>query len=166
MHNPYAAPQAGLDAPASLSREPRLFSWKGRIGRIGFLAYCLAGMALALGLAVAVGLLDMALADYSNSARNAWLWPLEGAVLLLVPLLTILPAIHRRLHDFDVRGWHVWMVLVPFVQLIFVIYLLVSPGGPKANRFGPVPPPNSRVLVAGTAFACVALLAAIALRFP
>jgi len=153
-------------APASVAAEARLFSWLSRVGRMRFLAYCFAVIALAVGWAVAIGLLDMALGYYSGSALNAWLWPLEGAVLILVPLLTVLPAIHRRLHDFDVGGWHVWMVLVPFVQLIFVIYLLVSPGRPEPNRFGPVPPLDSRAVRAGAALGCMALLALIALRFP
>lgn len=155
--NPYAAPQAGLELPASPTEAPRLFSWRGRIGRVRFLAYCLAGIGLSIAYAFILGVVEAIF--HLNEAR------LFLAVFAFLPLTTILPAILRRLHDFGVRGWHVWILLVPLFQFIFVIYLLTSPGQEEENEFGPVPVPNSRALVAGTTLGCLALLALIGRRF-
>ena len=50
------------------------------------------------------------------------------------PLLTI-----RRLHDLDKSGWLYLIMLVPIINLIFLVYLLFVKGTVGSNRYGSDP---------------------------
>lgn len=45
----------------------------------------------------------------------------------------------RRLHDLDKSGWFMLLILVPLVNMIFLIYLWFAPGTVGYNRFGADP---------------------------
>ncbi|MEN0107040.1 MAG: DUF805 domain-containing protein, partial [Pseudomonas sp.] len=73
----------------------------------------------------------------------------------------------KRLHDI---GWSAWLwllLLVPAVGSVFAIIMLVVPGTPGPNRYGPPPPPNSKgvIVLAWTMLLVpiIGILAAIAL---
>ena len=164
MHNPYAAPQAGLELPFAPAGEARLLCWNDRIGRVRFVAYSLLGIPLALLFGVvtgiAVGLFGLRSYFDSGPAIQAM-----GLVILSIPLLVLAAATRRRLHDFDVSSWWALMLLVPIFQFVFLIYLLVSPGTPAANRFGAVPPPPDFGVKLGAALGCALLFGFTGLRF-
>lgn len=64
--------------------------------------------------------------------------PLEGIFSLLI----FLPAISvmvRRLHDGDRSGWWFWIILIPLVGALFLLYWLVSKGTTGPNDYGPDP---------------------------
>jgi hypothetical protein len=61
-----------------------------------------------------------------------------------------------RVHDFNATGWLAWLVLIPFVGLLFMAW----PGNPGENRFGPPPPANSRVLLLTNGMLWLVVLAA------
>ena len=46
----------------------------------------------------------------------------------------------RRLHDINKSGWLMLLLIIPLVNLIFMIYLLLARGTDGANRFGHVRP--------------------------
>ena len=45
----------------------------------------------------------------------------------------------RRLHDLNKSGWWVLIYFLPYVNLIFGLYLLFTPGTPGYNRYGEDP---------------------------
>ena len=45
----------------------------------------------------------------------------------------------RRLHDLDKSGWFMLVILIPFVNLIFALYLLLASGTAGQNRYGADP---------------------------
>jgi len=45
----------------------------------------------------------------------------------------------RRLHDLNKSGWWVLLYLIPYVNLIFGLYLLFAPGTHGYNRYGEDP---------------------------
>jgi len=49
----------------------------------------------------------------------------------------------QRLHDLGWSGWLYFLNLVPLVNSVFPLLLLVLPGNPGANQYGPPPPRNS-----------------------
>lgn len=164
MHNPYAAPRAGLELRFAPASEARLLSWNGRLGRVRFLAYSLLGIPLAilLGLlsGIAAGITDPG-ADYAGKASLL----VMGVVFITTPMLVLAAAARRRLHDFDVSGWWTLFLLLPIFQFIFLIYLLVAPGTPAANRFGALPPAPDFGVKLGAALGSALLFGFIALRF-
>jgi uncharacterized membrane protein YhaH (DUF805 family) len=65
-----------------------------------------------------------------------------GIISSLVGLALLLPSIAvlvRRLHDTDRSGWWYWIVLIPILGWLVLLYFLVSAGTPGANRYGPPP---------------------------
>ena len=64
--------------------------------------------------------------------------PLSG----LFGLVTIIPNLAvsvRRLHDLDRSGWFLFLVLIPIIGVIVLIYWFCQPGTSGKNRFGDDP---------------------------
>jgi uncharacterized membrane protein YhaH (DUF805 family) len=134
----------------------KLFSAKGRVGRLRYLAYGLAGYLLMLLAAIVVG----AVAGVMGKGSAAgWLGVMAAIpYLIFMALLTI-----QRSHDMDWSGWTAILAFIPLVGLIW----LINSGTQGGNRFGAPPPPNSlMVKIGGLAFPVimvVGIIAAIAL---
>lgn len=164
MQNPYAAPQAGLAPPFEPGSGTRLFGWNSRIGRARFVAYTFAGVAFAIFYFVVAGAIERALeVQYMPGSLAGWGHLTIG---LLVPVVALVNATRRRLHDFDVSAWWALFLLFPIFQFVFLIYLLVAPGTPNANRFGLVPPPTERSVLAAAVLGGLGLLWLVVLRSP
>jgi uncharacterized membrane protein YhaH (DUF805 family) len=57
----------------------------------------------------------------------------------LLSLAIIVPNIAvgvRRLHDTDRSGWWLLLTLIPVIGLLVLIWFMIQPGTPGANRFG------------------------------
>ncbi len=59
-------------------------------------------------------------------------------VWFVVSFVVQLPLIVRRLHDKDMTGWLALLIPIPIGSLVLLI-LLIGPGTPGPNRYGPVP---------------------------
>ena len=46
----------------------------------------------------------------------------------------------RRLHDIELSGWLVLLTLIPFLNVLFFIYLASKSGTFTANKYGELPP--------------------------
>jgi len=155
--NPYAAPRAAVDDvyDDNASVQPvKLWSAKGRIGRVRFLAYmmysyllCVAGAGVLGGIIGAAGL---------GTPTGIGI----VTVLALIPyfIFYVLVAIQRT-HDMDWSGWMLLLGLIPLVGLIWVFK-----GGTKGrNRFGAPPPPNGIGVIIGAWLLPVVALVGIVL---
>ncbi len=130
--NPYAAPQArvaDVNAEAGLG-ELKLFSAKGRIGRLRLLAYLMGAYLL---FAVAFGVLAAALSGSQTAAG------LVAIPAFLVYLWFIVISSIKRCHDADQSGWWAITFFIPLIGLIWFFW----PGSQGANRFGAPPPANT-----------------------
>jgi uncharacterized membrane protein YhaH (DUF805 family) len=80
--------------------------------------------------------------------------PGGGSIAAVVFVLILLPAYvahlfslyARRLHDLGKSGWYSLLCLVPYINLIVLIYLLLKKGPETANRFGEVPSKEMKLL--------------------
>ena len=167
MNNPYSAPNAVLSEPVSDDEtyEPALFSLHGRIGRLRYLAYSFVAMIVMsffIGIAAAVAIPQFA-------GKNE-----PGAGLMLVMFLLYIPIIavglimvKRRLNDLDHSGWFSLLMIVPFLNFIFGLYLMFGSGSPGTNSYGPRPAKNSWLMVIGglilPIIAIIGILAAVAI---
>ena len=132
--NPYTAPQAEVadvdGAYHGAFQEMKIWGWRGRLGRLRFLAY---GAVAYLIFAVAVGGAAGALSGARAAGSGVILW------VLLVPYLVFLTSVMiRRSHD---MGWSGWMSLLGFIPLVGLIWVF-KPGSRGANEYGAPPPPN------------------------
>jgi uncharacterized membrane protein YhaH (DUF805 family) len=136
--NPYQTPQAAVADPGQAALgEVRILSASGRIGRVRYIAFATVVTLAAYALIAAGGLLSGL-----GSAGGLFGGLLVLAATVGSTVITLLLAI-QRLHDFNATGWWVPAFLIPLVNLGLTIALLIVPGTPDTNRFGPPPPRNS-----------------------
>lgn len=140
--NPYSAPSADLSSPASGSDtyEPRLWAWRGRIGRLRYMAYLLAAsLANMLPVTILMGVLGAAgiLADNQDAI-------VAISTLLYLPLLVLSFVLaKRRFNDVNRSGWFSLLLWVPLVNFIVSLYLIFARGDEGDNDYGAAPSPNS-----------------------
>ncbi|MFP3925839.1 DUF805 domain-containing protein [Pseudomonas sp. W5-36] len=152
--SPYAPPRtpARQDWPAV--GELKVFSIQGRIGRLRYLAWSLALVAVGLLVAaLCVGVLSVSLVAGG----------LLGTVALVAFVVVSIQIGAQRLHD---AGWSAWLLLlnlVPVVGSFFPIVMMAVPGNTGPNRYGPPPPGNTpRVKVLAILWLAVLALAVVA----
>jgi uncharacterized membrane protein YhaH (DUF805 family) len=134
--NPYQPPRAAvadIDRASGEVQPINLWSTRGRIGRLRYLAYLGASYLLMLPLFFVVGLIValtnspfVAVAVYVVVGIAYAVW----AVMMMI----------QRSHDMGWTGWSVLLAIIPFVALIW----LFKAGTPGANEYGAPPPPNTR----------------------
>ncbi len=135
-NTPYTPPKSAVADVVHGFGELKVFSAKGRIGRVRYLGWSMGFTMLALvvlfaamGAAGAMAGQGLAMAIY---------------FIGLIPM-TVISAffVIQRLHDLDKSGWLFLLMLVPLVNLFFTLYIIFAPGSQGANRYGNPPPPNS-----------------------
>lgn len=154
--NQYAPPTATVEdvGPDFLgTAKLDLFSAKGRIGRLRYLAY-VTGASLVQGF-----VLGVAMAIIGASVP---MMVLNAALYIALIWFTIICGI-KRCHDLNISGWWCLSLIIPLISLAWAFW----PGTKGANRFGPPPPPNNLgVRILGLilpAIFLIGVLAAIAL---
>ncbi|HEY4375296.1 MAG TPA: DUF805 domain-containing protein [Burkholderiales bacterium] len=147
--NPYAAPRAavGEDEFEEEFQAVRLFSTAGRVGRVRYLGYLGASYLLVM-LVVGIGVAMMAGTGMRSVTPGL---VILGVAYVAMVVFAIFIAI-QRCHDCDNSGWLVLLMLVPFINLIMILYLIFMPGTQGRNRFGAPTPPNG---IGVTLLACI-----------
>lgn len=134
--NPFAPPKAAvadvIPGEGESFQPVRMFSAKGRMGRLRYYAYLIGGYFVYIIAAFIVGFV------FGFAGSPGIVAVVVYAMLIPYLVLTILWTIQRS-HDMDWSGWMMLLALIPLVSLIW----LFRSGTPGANRFGPPPPPNS-----------------------
>jgi uncharacterized membrane protein YhaH (DUF805 family) len=105
--------------------------------------FVIIGYIVAMTLDVQLGLGGSATSssEYGDGGASASFNVNGGILTIIFALLVLIPGIAvsvRRMHDLDKSGWMVLLALVPLVNFYY-LYLLVQPGTPGSNRFGPDP---------------------------
>ena len=183
--NPYAAPDAALEtASENATYDPAIIAFRGRIGRMRYLAYMFAFYLIVLVSVVIAPMISGATAGFAGGDFSAI--PVPVMIMLGVLYLAIIVFWtlfgKRRLNDLNRSGWwlllffapgilssiHPLLSLLSILTLALMVYMIFFPGTEGTNNFGPPPSANSTgVLVMGwlaivfTAIAMVGLIAAI-----
>ncbi len=139
--NPYDAPDAPLDTGHDEeSYQPKIFSFSGRIGRMRYLAYNVGANLVMLAALVPLsgGMAGLAAMPDFGSAF--------GIIYVVANIVGFVIAImwgKRRLNDLNRTGWLMFLLIVPLVNLIFIIYLICFRGSEGPNNHGPSPVANT-----------------------
>lgn len=143
----YQAPRARVDNVGFDDVEPNeqsFYHLKGRIGRLRYLAYQMIILFIyfvIFGVFIAFAVLNFDPKSPTGS-NMAGLFTIV-AVLLYIPVAVYGIAYSvRRLHDLDKSGWLALLMIVPFVNFIFGLYLLFAKGSPDDNKYGAPPRAN------------------------
>jgi len=139
--NPYSTPDASLDVGHDeAAYQPSIFALKGRIGRMRYLAYNAGYNLLMLGalFVMAGGAAGLAtIPDFGTA---------YGIVYLIANIVGFVITImwgKRRLNDLNRTGWLMLLLIVPVVNLLFILYLICFSGNDESNNYGPPPVANS-----------------------
>lgn len=109
-------------------------------GRLGRTELALRGALLFTGLCCLVILFMGCVAMFSlfQSAVGAILLLGIWLGLWIVIAICGFSLVVRRLHDLDKRGWWSLLLLLPIINIGFVVYLVLNKGKLKSNRFGTI----------------------------
>ena len=111
--------------------------FSGRIGRLRLLAW---GMVITV-IAMVTSLLALLAIKVSPTLGITC-----GATLTLAYFILSLRISAQRLHDLNWSAWMLLLHLVPVANLVLSLMMLLMPGTPGPNKYGPPPPPNSRAV--------------------
>jgi uncharacterized membrane protein YhaH (DUF805 family) len=164
--NPYSTPDAALENEQQEFYQPKIFSFKGRIGRLRYMAY-------GIGTYFVVMAVFMPILGGTMLMGGSMPVPGEGgisipmiAAMVIFYIAVILLSVafgKRRLNDLNRSGWWILILIVPLVNLLMTIYILFFPGSSEANDFGPPPVANSLgVKILGWLFPVIFLLGIVA----
>ena len=141
--NPYQAPSAeilntrdhfdGYD-------ETQFFSPKGRFNRSRFVAYY---FGFYIGAIFVMALLGSLIGSLGSTASLILMAIVYIPVLILMVIFGV-----RRLHDLDQSGWFLVLMIIPILNLFFMLYLFFKRGTDGINKFGPPQKPSSKLTIA------------------
>jgi uncharacterized membrane protein YhaH (DUF805 family) len=137
--SPYTAPGAALSEHQEESYQPEFLTFKGRIGRLRYLAYSVGIQCLLmLVLIPVVGVFA------TTSGEGSSIFGLIGIGLFYVATIVFsVMFAKRRLNDLNRNGWWLLLFIVPLLNLLIAIYLIFFPGTQGVNDYGPAPCQNS-----------------------
>ena len=141
--NQNIAPAATVAAGQQALNQPIIFSTKGRIGRLRFLAYS-SGLMMIYILAIVI-----IVQIPSAAGPGTYITDLSGNPTIFSVITGFIVGIlflvfeKRRFNDINQSGWWLLLNLIPFVNFLMMAYLIFSPGTNGTNNFGPAPVENS-----------------------
>ena len=94
---------------------------------------------LDFGVRLLLGLTPLLPACFMPAPPTAWYQVLLAGLVLAACTATVALLAVRRLHDLHLSGWYTLALLVPLLNLPAYLLLLVLPGTPAANPWGPAP---------------------------
>ncbi len=110
-------------------------NFNGRASRSAYWWWVLFGVLVSLVTRLLDGLIGSNIVrsnQYGTEVSFGIISSLAGLALLL-PSIAVLV---RRLHDTDRSGWWYWMIIIPVIGWLVLIFFLASAGSPGDNRFG------------------------------
>lgn len=111
---------------------PSIFSPKGRIGRLSFLAWNIITLLVILVFGFIIGLIS---STYHINLTGVISSILLGAIYIICIYFTYILTI-KRLHDRNKSGWMSLLSLIPIINLLLFIYLICAKGDQEANGYG------------------------------
>lgn len=154
-----AAPGLTVNTPASLDTKPK-HMWSGRIGRmryfLGSLFAALLSLLCVFFWVVIWGVLRLSfdvLGEPSVGVFSSIMAFLNAIIPFLLALSIILPQyilhaflVIRRFHDLGWSGWFYLLLWIPFVNFVFLLFLLFAKGEASENKYGLTPDPKKKFL--------------------
>lgn len=139
----------------------------GRFGRLSYLGW---NMLMTFSLLIIIGMIaafspDLFM-DTSTLAGSSLVATVLIGLAYLVMLYFSFVFTIRRLHDRNHTGWLSLLILIPLVNLIFILYLIFAKGDDRPNQYGPRRSTRTWEKVLGWLYFLIfplAILAAIAL---
>ena len=127
MNSPFENQPLQQDSP---------FKASGRFGRLSYAAWTFL-FSLVIGIAVVIIAFTFGFTSSQELTGLSTAGMIVIAILYIVCLYVSFVFTIRRLHDRNNTGWLSLMMLIPAVNLIFMIYLFAAKGTEGNNDYGP-----------------------------
>lgn len=112
------------------------FSTKGRFNRLTYLAWT---ALITIFILVLLMILVIFMPNTLNAAMNhpnSIVIKIMGMVFNFISLIFYMICSVKRLHDFNKSGWLSLIILIPLINLIFMLYLACHHGDTEPNKYG------------------------------
>jgi uncharacterized membrane protein YhaH (DUF805 family) len=110
----------------------------GRFGRLSYLGW---NMLMSFSILIIIGIIAAfspgLLADPTTMTGSSMLATVLIGVAYIVLLYFSFVFTIRRLHDRNHIGWLSLLILVPGINLVFMLYLIFAKGDDRSNQYGP-----------------------------
>lgn len=113
----------------------KVFTTEGRFNRLRFLKYQLIWALISAVIGFILGFIGGFL---SNDVQSLLVTVPTGIWSFVAGVGSIMISI-RRLHDLNKSGWFMLFLIIPFVNLVFILYLYLAPGTVGENKYGADP---------------------------
>jgi len=151
-NNPYQAPTSDVtQANSNQPYQPQIFTTKGRIGRLRYLAYGMISYLCLIPLGIVAAMIGgLAGGDSSDPGIVSGIMFLLIGIGYLAMLVFMFVLAKRRLNDLNQSGWLSLLLIIPLVNFIIGLWLIFAPGKKEHNGYGahPVKNPIGIVLLA------------------
>lgn len=173
MTNPYQAPSANLAVEGGNDYiNLSMFSPKGRLGRIRYLAYSFVLGLLSLVAIFLIGLVSAGVGILTGaSGLDGFAVGIVGTLLMIPVYVALLVCMVflgiKRLHDIDWSGWLLLLQLVPIANIVIALLLMFMPGTKGPNQHGAQTPPNNTgLIIAAVLPPILGILALVGIAIP
>lgn len=110
----------------------------GRFGRLSYLGW---NMLMSFSILIIIGIIAAfspgLLADPTTMTGSSMLATVLIGIAYIVLLYFSFVFTIRRLHDRNHIGWLSLLILVPGINLVFILYLIFAKGDDRSNQYGP-----------------------------
>ena len=115
-----------------------IYTTEGRLNRLRYLKYQVMWTLIS---AVIVFILGFVGGFLSGSTQSILVTVPTGICSFITGIGNIMLSL-RRLHDLNKSGWFLLIWLIPFVNIIFLLYIWLAPGTVGYNKYGADPLEN------------------------
>lgn len=110
----------------------------GRFGRLSYLGW---NMLMSFSILIIIGIIATFSPDLFTNPSALTGSSMVAAVLIGIAYIALLYFSFvftiRRLHDRNHIGWLSLLILVPGINILFVLYLIFAKGDDRSNQYGP-----------------------------
>lgn len=162
-YDPSKPPPISRASPPAAPAADHPLSPRGRFARLAYLAWYLM-ITMIFSIAAILGI-----AIFGHSASTTDPYANIGIVSILMMALAYIVFFYyaivftiRRLHDLNQSGWLALLILVPLVNMFFMLYVMIAPGTKGSNNFGLPRPNKGWETILGIMYIILSVLAIIA----
>ena len=113
----------------------KIYTTEGRLNRLRYFMYQILWMIISAVVGAILGFIGGFL---TNDVQSLLVIVPTGIFSFAAGIGSIMLGI-RRLHDLNKSGWFMLLLLVPLINLVFVLYMYLAPGQVGANKYGADP---------------------------
>lgn len=103
-------------------------TFSGRSRRKEYWYFCLFNILISL----ALGFIDGLTGNFDPNTG----YGLLGGIYTLAVLLPGIAVTVRRLHDTDRSGWWIFIMLIPLIGVLILLYFMISDSKAEVNKYG------------------------------